>query len=127
LDRAAGKAAAIEIFARHPASTAIFASTFAMGMGVLLAAREAGVRIPADLSVIALHDSELADYFSPPLSTVRLPVGEMASEAVDLLLALIDGAAPQSIVAKTPPRLTLRASTAPPRTVKRLTKSNRSA
>jgi len=127
LDRAAGKAAAIEIFAQHSEVTAIFASTFAMGMGVLLAARQAGVRIPDDLSVIALHDSELADYFSPPLTTVRLPVEDMANQAVDLLLELIDGAAPRSIVAKAPPRLTLRESTAPPRTVKRLTKSSRSA
>ena len=127
LDRAAGRVAAAEIFARHGGVTAIFASTFAIGMGVLLAAREAGVAVPADLSVIALHDSDLADYFSPPLSTVRLPVDEMAHRAVDLLLDLIDGAPPRSLVTQTPPSLTLRESTAPPRAVKRLTKTRRSA
>ncbi len=122
LDRAAGRAATAAMLRGVPGITAIFASTFAIGMGVLLAAREARLRIPAALSVIALHDSELADYFSPPLSTVRLPVDDMASRAVDLLIELIDGGAPRSIVVPLPPSLVLRASTASP-PVKRLTRS----
>lgn len=114
LDPAAGHAAADEIFRAHPGVTAIFASTFAIGMGVERAARAAGVRIPADLSLIALHDSELADFLNPPMTTVALPVGEMAHRGVDLLLALIDGGAPRSVVARTPPELRRRESTARP-------------
>ena len=120
LDPAAGAAAADCIFRNHPQVTGIFASTFAIATGVLRAARLAGVQIPNDLSLVALHDSELADYFNPPLTTVRMPVDEMAGRAVDLLLDLIDGAAPRSVVVRTSPVLIARESTAAPRKVKRL-------
>ena len=95
--------------------TGIFASTFAIGMGVHRAARRMGVRIPEDISLVALHDSELADYLSPTLTTVGLPVEEMAHRAVDHLVDLIDGGSPRSIVVRTAPILTLRESTARPR------------
>jgi LacI family transcriptional regulator len=121
LDASSGTEAAMDIIARYRATTAIFASTFAQGMGVLRAARQAGLRIPVDLSVIALHDSELADYLSPPLSTIRLPVDEMAHQAVDLLVGLINGGAANAIVVKTEPKLLLRESTGKRPVVKRLT------
>jgi len=126
LDPAAGSQAAAEIFAGHREVTAIFASTFAIGTGVLRAARQAGVRIPDDVSLTALHDSELADYLSPPLTTVALPVAEMAQRAVDLLVDLIGGGAPHSVVVRTAPQLVRRESTARPRKVKRLTVAARS-
>jgi LacI family transcriptional regulator len=127
LDPTAGSHAADQIFASHREVTAIFASTFAIGTGVLRAARQAGVRIPYDISLIALHDSELADYLSPPLTTVALPVAEMAQRAVDLLVDLIGGGAPHSVVVRTAPQLVRRESTARPRKVKRLTGATRSA
>lgn len=127
LDSSAGLEAATAIFAAHPTVTAIFASTFAMGMGVLRAAREAGIRVPEDVSLIALHDSQLADYLSPAMTTVGLPVDEMAHRAVDLLIALIGGAKPQSLVVKTQPVLKLRQSTAAPRSAKRLNLRSKSA
>ena len=121
LDPAAGAVAANHIFHDHPHVTGIFASTFAIGMGVLRAVRLASMRIPDDLSVVALHDSELADYLSPTLTTVRLPVEEMAGRAVDLLLDLIGGSLPRSVMVRTAPILIARESTARPRKVKRLT------
>lgn len=121
VDAPVGNAMAEYIFETHPQTTAIFASTFGIGMGVLRAARRLGVRVPEDISVISLHDSDLADYLSPRLTTIALPVDEMASRAVDLILDIIDGAAPSSIVVRTPPQLRLRESTAMPRKVKRLT------
>lgn len=127
LDQTVGIDAAAEIFEAYPRVTAIFASTFAIGMGVILTARRLGVRIPGDISLVALHDSDLADYLSPALTTIALPVGEMAHEAVDVLVSLIDGAKPSSVVVKTPPRLKLRESTARARSVKRLTAMRRSA
>ena len=127
LDPAAGAAAADHIFRIHPEVTGIFASTFAIATGVLRAARLAGFGIPDDLSLVALHDSELADYFNPPLTTVRMPVDEMADRAVDLLLDLIDGAAPRSVVVRTPPVLIARGSTAAPRKIKRLSSRTRAA
>ena len=119
LDPAAGNAAAVEIFEAHRQVTAIFASTFAIGMGVLRAARQSGVKIPEQISVIALHDSDYADYLGPPLTTIGLPVEEMARRAVDLLVDLIDGGAPHSVIVKTAPTLMRRESTARPPKAKR--------
>jgi len=120
VDAAVGMWAAETIFRDHPAVTAIFASTFGMGMGVQLAARRHGVKIPEDISLVTLHDSELADFFNPPLTTVLLPVAEMAHRAVDLVVDIIDGGAPESVQVKTPPTLRLRESTSTPRKAKRL-------
>jgi LacI family transcriptional regulator len=121
LGASSGTKAAIDIFAGQRDTTAIFASTFGQGMGVLRAARQSGLAIPGEMSVIALHDSELADYLSPPLTTIRLPVDEMAHQAVDLLVNLINGGTAGAIVVKTAPELVLRESTGRPRVVKRLT------
>ncbi len=115
LDAAAGRHAAADIFRSRHHATAIFASTFAIGVGTLRAAREQGIAIPAEMSLIALHDSELADYLSPPMTTVGLPVAEMAHRAVDLLVDLIEGAKPYSVVVDSAPELKERGSTAPPR------------
>ena len=112
LDPAAGAAAANKIFREHCQVTGIFASTFAIATGVLRAARVAGVRIPDDVSLVGLHDSELADYLAPALTTVRLPVEEMAGRAVDLLIDLIDGGGQLSVLVRTPPVLIARESTA---------------
>ena len=127
LDPVAGSTAADQIFRDHPLVTAIFASTFAIAAGVLRAGRLAGVRIPEDLSLVALHDSELADYFNPPLTTVRMPVEEMASRSVDLLLDLISGAPPRIVVVRAAPLLITRESTSRPRKVKRLTSATQSS
>jgi LacI family transcriptional regulator len=112
LDPASGALAADRIFRQHPRVTGIFASTFAIATGVLRAARLAGVRIPDDVSLVALHDSELADYLTPALTTVRLPVDEMAARAVDLLVELIDGGGPAGAMLRTAPALITRESTA---------------
>jgi LacI family transcriptional regulator len=111
LDPAAGELAANKIFREHPRVTGIFASTFAIATGVLRAGRLAGVRIPDDISLVALHDSELADYLAPALTTVRLPVEEMAARAVDLLVDLIDGGGDIGAMVRTPPILIAREST----------------
>ncbi len=127
LDPAAGAAAAKTIFQQHREITGIFASTFAIAMGVLHAARIAGVRVPDDVSLVGLHDSELADYLAPALTTVRLPVEEMAGRAVDLLLDQIGGGEQLGVMLRTPPVLIARESTARPRKVKRLNVLEQSA
>ncbi len=63
-----------------------------------------------DVSLVALHDSELAGYLNPPLTTVSLPVRQMGSAAVDLLANLIDGGPPRSIVVDGEPVLIERLS-----------------
>jgi LacI family transcriptional regulator, galactose operon repressor len=79
----------------------------------LAAVRRLGIRIPEQLSVIAFNDSPIASYLEPPLTTVHMPLAEMARGAVDCLLQGIDGGAPKSFVVRTPPTLVERESTGP--------------
>ncbi len=68
--------------------------------------------MPEELSIVAFHDAPLAAYLDPPLTTVRMPLAEMAERSVECLLRLIDGHRAASLVIETPPLLVERASTA---------------
>ena len=92
--------------------TAIFASTLAIGIGVLRAAREMSIEVPRQLSVVALHDAEIADYLAPPLTTVVMPSEKMGACAVDLLVSMIGGGSPRQVFIKDAPTLIVRSSTA---------------
>ncbi|WP_156761611.1 LacI family DNA-binding transcriptional regulator [Microbacterium karelineae] len=65
--------------------TAIVASSDLEAMGVYHAAHERGLRVPEDLSVIGFDDTVLCGYLSPPLTSVRQPLAQMADQAVRLL------------------------------------------
>jgi DNA-binding LacI/PurR family transcriptional regulator len=73
--------------------TAIFAPSDLQAMGILKAARERGLSVPDQLAVIGFDDLEMSDYIG--LTTVRQPLKESGSVAVELLLArLADRARP---------------------------------
>lgn len=114
-DSEAGYGAALELFRDHPDVTAVFAANVVIALGAIRAALESGRSIPADLSVVALHDMQLAAFTQPPLTTVALPLAEVGAAAVDLLLEKIDGKSGKARVIGTPPELVLRGSSAPPR------------
>ena len=82
-------------------------------MGVYEAARVSGLRIPDDLSVVGFDDIPMAEWASPPLTTMRQPLAEMAELAVHILLDRQDGDRSPRMELET--RLVVRASTAPPR------------
>jgi DNA-binding LacI/PurR family transcriptional regulator len=98
-----------------PRPTAVTASSLPAAVGALSAARRAGVDVPADLSIVAFHDAALAEYLIPALTTVRMPLREMAESAVDVLHRRIEGEPAESIVVATRPVLVERESVAPPR------------
>ncbi len=66
--------------------TAIFASNDDMAAGVLHAAHELGLQVPAELSVAGYDDVPIARYVYPSLTTVRQPIRAMAAGAVQCLL-----------------------------------------
>ena len=105
-----GQRATTEILMRHPQVTALFASTFLMGVGAIRASVDLGRKVPNSVSVIALHDSEIAEFFDPSISTVRLPSREMGARAVDLAISMIEGGEAQSIMVKSPIDLVARNS-----------------
>lgn len=91
--------------------SAIFAASDTQAMGVIEAARDLGVDIPARLSVIGFDDIDVAEYIG--LTTVRQPLFESGSCGAGLLLALIAGETPQAAPEYLPIELVPRATTAP--------------
>jgi LacI family transcriptional regulator len=96
--------------------TAIFAANDMVGIGVLRAAAERNVKVPADLSVVGFDDIQMSQFVYPALTTVGQSILQLGERAAEVLLRRITtrGEAPdvqQSIVA---PSMVLRESTAPP-------------
>jgi LacI family transcriptional regulator len=110
-----GYAAAQELLAGPKPPTAIFASSDTAAFGVVSAARDAGLRVPDDLSVLGFDDIVEAAWFGSGLSTVRQPLREMGRVAVQRLVRLLaDPSLPPERVVM-PTELVVRQTTAPPR------------
>lgn len=88
--------AARDYLASHDHPDGVFCATDAVALSVMRAAREAGMEIPRDLSIVGFDDSMLAQAAWPPLTTVRQDCGRIAEMLTDRLFALIDGEQPQS-------------------------------
>ena len=73
--------------------TAIFASSDVQALGVYEAARALGVAIPSDLSVVGFDDLKIAQWAGPALTTIRVPIAEMAEQAAQVVLSLAQGRA----------------------------------
>ena len=110
--RGAGALAARALLEHDPRPTAIAALTDQLALGVLDAAREQGIAVPDELSVTGFDDIVEAARSSPPLTTVRQPLGEKGDVAGRVLLDLIAG---KRVRKRTLPiELKVRASTGPP-------------
>ncbi len=108
-----GQRCAERLFYGGERPTAIFAGNDEMAMGVYLAARKAGLRIPEDLSVVGFDDTPVAVRMWPTLTTVRLPIRDMGRKAVELLLR--DGEARGDAPVIFTPEIVVRDSTRAPR------------
>ncbi|MFH8282580.1 LacI family DNA-binding transcriptional regulator [Streptomyces antibioticus] len=92
--------------------TAIFAGSDLQALGVLEAARLKGLNVPRDLSVVGYDDVPLAQWSSPPLTTVHQPLRQMAEQAARMLFRQDEpGEEAQRIELAT--HLVVRQSTAP--------------
>jgi DNA-binding LacI/PurR family transcriptional regulator len=91
--------------------TAVFAVTDVLALGALTAARSAGVRVPAELSVVGFDNIEAAASSSPPLTTVAQPLFQMGQDAARIALRHLDGqrSRPRRITTE----LVIRASSGP--------------
>jgi LacI family transcriptional regulator len=96
------------------APTAIFAGSDQQALGVYEAARQRGLRIPPDLSVVGFDDLPVDRWLSPPLTTVRQPLAEMGWAAADMLGTLIEDMPLQSRRLELTTELIVRESTASP-------------
>ncbi len=92
--------------------TAIFAGSDQQALGVYEAARQRGLRIPQDLSVVGFDDLPAARWVSPPLTTVRQPLADMGRVAAEMLGDLIEGVPLRSQRVELSTELIVRESTA---------------
>ena len=76
-----------------PRPTAIVASTDVLAIGILRGALVLGIRVPDDLSVVGFDDIPMAAFTVPALTTVRMPMAEMAAAAVALAVGATGGTA----------------------------------
>ena len=109
---AGGRRAARALLSAPNPPTAIFAASDEMAIGALRAARELGVRVPEDVSVIGIDDHEMASYFD--LTTVSQPVHEQGRVAATQVLAALTGEDwhPEQVIL--PTELVVRGTTARP-------------
>lgn len=70
--------------------TAVFCMSDLMAIGAIRAARDAGLRVPEDISVLGFDGIELGRYASPRIATVRQPQKEMVRTAMELLMRQIE-------------------------------------
>lgn len=100
--------------------TAILCQNDDAALGVIPILQEAGYSVPEDMSIVGFDGTELAEYCTPSLTTVEVPLREMSVRGTEILLRQIDQNLENSQAARIekvilPPRLVVRESTAPPR------------
>lgn len=107
---AGGARAARDLLSRDDPPTAIFAASDEMAFGVLRVAREMGLRVPEDLSVIGIDDHEMSEIFD--LTTIAQPVHEQGRVAAQQVLAGLSGErwVPEQVVL--PTQIVVRRTTA---------------
>ena len=88
-DVAAGQALLPELL--RAGVTAVFCYNDMIAVGVLLACRELGLSVPAQLSVAGFDDVEVARYVTPPLTTVHQPKLRLGELAMQMLLDMLAG------------------------------------
>ncbi|WP_375401273.1 LacI family DNA-binding transcriptional regulator [uncultured Amnibacterium sp.] len=92
--------------------SAVFSANDEMAIGFVAAAREAGIRVPQDLSVVGFDDIPTARYATPPLTTVRQDFTGIGRQAIATLIDAIDQVEPAEAAPVRPFELIVRESTA---------------
>ena len=110
-----GRGAAAALLETRPRPTAILTTSDALALGVVEAARERGIVVPDELSVVGFDDVPAGRSLSPPLTTVHQDHADKGRLAAELLLAELHGKAPPDPRLTIPHRLEVRDTTAPPR------------
>ena len=110
-----GYQAAQRLIASKAAFTALFAFNDVSAIGAIRALREAGLRVPQDVSVVGFDDVQSAAFQNPALTTVRQPLHSMGMLAAETLIQQIASSATQDAVRQVmvDPELIVRESTGP--------------
>ena len=88
---ASGYAAMNSLLSLTPRPTAIFVASDVVAIGAMLAIKESGLHIPKDMAVVGFDDIPLAEFYDPPLTTIRLPAFGLGWAGGERLIRLIRG------------------------------------
>jgi len=88
---ASGYEAMKDLLSLPPYPTAVFVASDVVAIGAIQAIKQAGLRIPQDIEIIGFDDVPMAEFYDPPLSTVRLPAFDLGRLAGDQLIKMILG------------------------------------
>ncbi|MEQ6203554.1 LacI family DNA-binding transcriptional regulator [Sulfitobacter sp. HNIBRBA2951] len=108
----AGAQAMTELMHKTPRPTAVICGNDVLAAGALRAARDMGLEVPKDVSLTGFDDMDLAQVVTPALTTMHVPHREMGRIGADMLIAMVEGAAPPAPV-QLPTTLQRRASLGP--------------
>jgi LacI family transcriptional regulator len=95
--------------------TAIFAANDISAIATMDMALTLGMQVPADLSVVGFDNIPESTLTRPMLTTVEQPIQLMGQRAIEMLVAILDGAQPDARQVRLPTRLVVRDTTAGPR------------
>jgi LacI family transcriptional regulator len=109
-----GYLCAQKLLARKVKFTALFAFNDISAIGATRAFRDAGLRVPEDVSIIGFDDIQAAAFLNPPLTTIRQPLQHMGDIAAKILLRHIEEPSTDSEDILVTPELVLRESTCAP-------------
>ncbi|MEE6273300.1 LacI family DNA-binding transcriptional regulator [Georgenia sp. MJ206] len=112
--RESAREPARELLSLAERPTAIFAANDLSAIATMDVARELGLDVPGDLSVVGFDNVPESALTTPPLTTISQPIQRMGAEAIDLLIHLMDGTAERSTHVQLPTELVERGTTAPP-------------
>lgn len=111
---AGGREAARRILALPEKPTALFCANDNMAIGALFEVKQAGLRVPEDISIIGFDNIVYTEVTDPPLTTIEQPAGLIGELSMRRLLRLIAGEADDGSIEFVPHRLVKRQSCAPP-------------
>jgi DNA-binding LacI/PurR family transcriptional regulator len=103
-----------QALAADPGVTAVLCGNDDLALGVIRAAHAAGLSVPGDLSVVGFDDTPVAEFLTPPLTTVRLDFAELGRACFALLLARTGPGEAPPRVGRPEPELIIRDSAGPP-------------
>ena len=108
-----GYVAGQKLLSRGKRFTALLAFNDHSAVGAMHALRDAGLSVPADVSVVGFDDIDLASVTYPPLTSIHQPLRELGERAARIVLTQIEQPGSAVVNEKIKPELVLRASTGP--------------
>ena len=109
---AAGHIGMLEILDQDKAFSAVVAANDLLALGCYDALDERKLLCPDDISITGFNDMPFVDRFSPPLTSLHIPLDELGVQAANLLLAEINNRQAPRVTTRLDPRLVVRGSTA---------------